>query len=610
MDGRLIGQYRVTGVLGEGGMGIVYAAEHTLLGRPAAVKVLLPRFSSEQAIVQRFFNEARAATAIRHLGIVEVYDFGWTSDGAAFIVMELLQGETLRARHKRGLMRWSTALALARQIAGALGAAHAKSIVHRDLKPDNVFLIPDAEVRGGERIKLLDFGIAKLAGAVSGQHKTQTGALMGTPTYMAPEQCRGVDVDSRADLYALGCILFELCTGQPPFVGEGAGDVLAAHIYLPPPTMASLVGGVPEQIEALVRRMLAKSPTDRVQTADELIRLIDAAKAAIRQVARTDPQPAATASISDEDNDPTEREHQRPQDMRKDAAGPALVIDVQPAAARPNTTLSSAVGIRPRAGARTAARRSAVLGGVGGLAIMGAIAVAFALSRGEKDSDAPIQSASSTPNTESAASVATPPSPTVPPLKPVETPQEPEAAPPPATPPGPQESEAASPPATPPGPQEPEAAPPPATPPGPQEPEAAPPPATSPGPLEPTAPASASTPAGSTQPDASTSAASPLPTRTNAPRASVKSPPLQAAKVTIRILSIPAGAALSYENAFLGVTPQDLQFERGNYESKLVLRLSGYQPHQLVVRPTSAGQKTVKLKPLSRSQKPQGINPF
>jgi eukaryotic-like serine/threonine-protein kinase len=236
MEGATIGQYRVTGVIGQGGMGAVYAAEHMLLGRPAAIKVLLPELSQNQAMVMRFFNEARAATAIRHPGIVEIYDFGWSPDGAAFIVMEHLQGETLARRMARGRFGWRPALAIVRQIAGALSAAHAKGIVHRDLKPDNIFLVLDPEVPGGERIKLLDFGIAKLAGeSAGGMSMTRTGAVMGTPTYMAPEQCRGVATDHRADLYALGCIAFELCGGRPPFVGEGTGDVLAAHIHVPTP---------------------------------------------------------------------------------------------------------------------------------------------------------------------------------------------------------------------------------------------------------------------------------------------------------------------------------------------------------------------------------------
>src|SRR5437868_2901259 len=141
MEGATIGQYRVTGLIGQGGMGAVYSGEHALLGRPAAIKILLPELSRKQDIVMRFFNEARAATAIRHPGIIEIYDFGWTPEGAAFIVMEHLDGETLAQRASRAPLRWPAVLAIARQIAGALAAAHSKGIVHRDLKPDNVFLV-------------------------------------------------------------------------------------------------------------------------------------------------------------------------------------------------------------------------------------------------------------------------------------------------------------------------------------------------------------------------------------------------------------------------------------------------------------------------------------
>jgi serine/threonine-protein kinase len=275
MGGTTIGQYRVTGLIGRGGMGVVYAAEHTLLGRPAAIKVLLPELSQNQDIVMRFFNEARAATAIRHPGIIEIYDFGWTPDRAAFIVMERLDGETLARRASRMRLHWPDVLAIARQIAGALSAAHARGIVHRDLKPDNVFLVADPEVPGGERIKLLDFGIAKLADP-SSSSKTSTGTVMGTPAYMAPEQCRGVAVDHRADLYALGCVIYELCCGRPLFVGEGAGDVLAAHIHLPVPPMAAHGADVPPAVEQLILHLLAKAPADRVQSAEALIHAIDA----------------------------------------------------------------------------------------------------------------------------------------------------------------------------------------------------------------------------------------------------------------------------------------------------------------------------------------------
>jgi serine/threonine-protein kinase len=294
----MLGQYRVTGTIGHGGMGIVYVAEHSLLGKSAAIKVLRSELSQKQEVVTRFFNEARAATAIRHPGIIEIYDFGWTRDGAAYLVMEFLEGETLARRSARVPFHWPAVLAIARQIAGALAAAHAKGIVHRDLKPENVFLVPDPEVPGGERIKLLDFGIAKLAADTSPTLTvTRTGAVIGTPTYMAPEQCRGVAVDHRADLYALGCVIYELCCGRPPFRGEGIGDVLAAHIYMPVPAMSTAKAEVPEAVEALVRRLLAKAPGDRLQTAEEVIFAIDAANG--EQTITMDPPPLATSAVTE-----------------------------------------------------------------------------------------------------------------------------------------------------------------------------------------------------------------------------------------------------------------------------------------------------------------------
>ncbi|HEU4733168.1 MAG TPA: protein kinase [Kofleriaceae bacterium] len=275
--GVTVGTYRITGVIGRGGMGAVYAAEHTLLGRPAAIKVLLGDLSQRQDIVLRFFNEARAAAAIRHPGIVEIYDVGWGRDGAAYIVMEHLIGEGLGKRVGRGgRLPWRVALGVARQIAGALAAAHGKGIVHRDLKPDNVFLVPDPEVPGGERIKLLDFGIAKLTDG-HGVPVTKTGVVLGTPTYMAPEQCRGVPVDHRADLYALGCLIFRVCTGRPPFVGAFAADVLASHVYGTPPLLGPFVPEAPPTAEVLVQRLLAKRPEDRLQRAEEVIQQIDKA---------------------------------------------------------------------------------------------------------------------------------------------------------------------------------------------------------------------------------------------------------------------------------------------------------------------------------------------
>jgi len=246
----------------------VYRVEHTLLGRAAAVKVLQPELSRNQDMVDRFFNEARATAQLQHPGIVEVFDFGYAEDGAAFIVMELLHGENLTSRIAReGRLPWPTACRFARQIASALAAAHRAQIVHRDLKPDNVFLVIEPDQRE-ERTKVLDFGIAKLADAgASGSVKTRADLIMGTPAYMSPQQCRGAgQVDHRADIYSLGCIVFEMVCGRPPFVGEGFGDLVAAHMVTPPPPPRQLAVDLPGPLERLILRMLAKAEADRPQS--------------------------------------------------------------------------------------------------------------------------------------------------------------------------------------------------------------------------------------------------------------------------------------------------------------------------------------------------------
>src|SRR3954470_10438963 len=184
MLGRNLGNYTVVSKIGEGGMGVVYLARHVTLGRPAAIKVLHPSMSSNQDMVTRFFNEARAATAVRNPGIVEVFDFGILEDRSAYIVMEYLEGENLGARIRRGRLPLAATMTIVRAIARALQAAHEQGIVHRDLKPDNVFLVPDSELPSGERVKLLDFGIAKLTYDGSASGHTRTGTVMGTPAYM------------------------------------------------------------------------------------------------------------------------------------------------------------------------------------------------------------------------------------------------------------------------------------------------------------------------------------------------------------------------------------------------------------------------------------------
>jgi serine/threonine protein kinase len=273
MIGQTVGNYRILKLLGEGGMGAVYLAEHPGIGRKAAVKVLHPGMAQNEDVVTRFFNEARAANAVHHPGIVEIFDFGTLASGATYIIMEFLEGESLAARIRRvSRLGISDAVDLACQTAAALGAAHDKGIVHRDLKPDNLFLIRDTHAPGREAVKVLDFGIAKLSAttAGSGSVKTRTGSVMGTPVYMSPEQCRGTkEVDHRTDIYALGIILYEMVCGEPPFVSEGHGELIHMHIGTPPLPPRTHNPGIPQELEDVILKALAKDPNARFQTMED-----------------------------------------------------------------------------------------------------------------------------------------------------------------------------------------------------------------------------------------------------------------------------------------------------------------------------------------------------
>jgi serine/threonine-protein kinase len=270
--GQVIGSYRLVRELGVGGMGAVYQAEHVVIGRQAALKILHAELSGSPEMVTRIFNEARAAALIRHPGLVDVYDFGRLPDGRAFLVMELLEGETLSDLLGRGRPPLELALSVARQLAAAVGAAHERGIVHRDLKPDNVFIVRDDAVEQGVRARVLDFGIAKLApGLAGGALHTRTGSIMGTPVYMSPEQCRGAgDVDWRCDVYALGCILFEMVAGRRVFEHEGIGELLGAHLHSAPPSASAVAPGTPRWLDAVIRKALAKEPGERWQSMVEL----------------------------------------------------------------------------------------------------------------------------------------------------------------------------------------------------------------------------------------------------------------------------------------------------------------------------------------------------
>ena len=263
--GQIIGNYRIERLLGRGGMGEVCAARHTTLGRMAAIKVLQKQYSDHEQTLARFFNEARIITTLEHPGIVQVFDFGHDERGCAYIVMELLQGETLLARLARsGSLELGFALRITRQVANALSAVHRYGVVHRDLKPDNIFLVEDPDVEGGERAKVLDFGIAKVAREDASDVHTRTGSILGTPRYMSPEQCRGLDnVDYRADIYSLACVLYHLICGRPPFEVRGTGNLIMAHVTESPRRPGALVPGVPRHVDDAIVKALAKEPDSR-----------------------------------------------------------------------------------------------------------------------------------------------------------------------------------------------------------------------------------------------------------------------------------------------------------------------------------------------------------
>lgn len=284
MIGEAVGNYTITAPLGSGTMGVVFRAEHVRIARTAAIKVLNPDLAQNADALQRFFIEARATSLIRHRGIVDVFDCDVDAAGRAYIVMEHLVGETLADRLRRTpCLPWPAACEIARQVADAIAAAHDNGIVHRDLKPENVFLIRDpADPESVSAVKVLDFGIAKLL-AADAARLTMRGMVLGTPEYMAPEQCGGADeIDGRADIYALGCILFEMLCGEPPFMGETVQELFAAHLFRAAPAIGERVDGLPAWLGETVTRMLAKEQRDRPASMREVARaLADGTKPAL-----------------------------------------------------------------------------------------------------------------------------------------------------------------------------------------------------------------------------------------------------------------------------------------------------------------------------------------
>ncbi len=264
--GTVLGSYRLIELLGEGGMGMVYLAEHTKLGRKVAVKILRSEYSENPQAVHRFFAEARAVNKISHQNIVEITDFVENPGSDNYYIMELLKGSTLSAViDNDGIQPLARSVGIMLQVASALEAVHAAGIIHRDLKPDNVFLTE----RSGQKdfVKLLDFGVAKLGGdtAIS-VHSTAAGAILGTPEYMSPEQASGKAVDSRTDIYAFGVMLYELVTGRLPLTGSSFGELVVKHLTvvpMPPGAIEGLPYQVPMELEDVILACLAKEPDER-----------------------------------------------------------------------------------------------------------------------------------------------------------------------------------------------------------------------------------------------------------------------------------------------------------------------------------------------------------
>ncbi|MBX3125991.1 MAG: serine/threonine protein kinase [Polyangiaceae bacterium] len=267
LAGQQLGSYRIARLIGQGGMGEVYLGVQPEIGSRVAIKLLAIDAARSPTVVERFFAEARAVNVIRHEGIVSILDLARSPDGRPYIVMEFLDGAPLaQVFEDHRPMPLGALMQIAIWVLGALGAAHAQGITHRDLKPDNVFVTTLG------RVKLLDFGIAKLKPELGGvSEATRTGALLGTPFYMSPEQARGAPLDHRSDLYSLGVILFEGVTGTRPFSASSLYELLRQQIEATPPPVRSLRPDAPAALEAVIARALEKDPSHRYQSAEELV---------------------------------------------------------------------------------------------------------------------------------------------------------------------------------------------------------------------------------------------------------------------------------------------------------------------------------------------------
>jgi serine/threonine-protein kinase len=297
--GQRLGTFQVVRQLGRGGMGGVYLAEHALIQKRVAVKVLHTHLAEDAKLVARFLAEARAASRIQHENVVTVFDLD-TYEGRPYLIMEYLEGMDLAAFAREPLAP-ELAVELLAQVCDALGAAHAQGVIHRDLKPGNVFVLPRED--GGHRVKLLDFGIAKHLYA-SDETPTQSGVLLGTPEFMAPEQCGEGEVDARTDIYAAGVLGYRLLTGQRPFTGRTAAEVLLAHLRVTPRPAHELAPKVPPALSRVLQRAMARLPAERYPSAAELK---SALLSAVNPGDKRSTAPAFQARVSVKDGEALQR---------------------------------------------------------------------------------------------------------------------------------------------------------------------------------------------------------------------------------------------------------------------------------------------------------------
>jgi eukaryotic-like serine/threonine-protein kinase len=271
-----LGAYRLIRKLGDGGMGAVYRAEHVALGKPVAIKILHADVARDPRLATTLLREGRLASRAHHPGIVDVTDFGTTRDGRTYLVMELVEWPTLRDLLFHGLLDGDRAVSIARQILSALDEAHRQEVVHRDLKPANVFVGP------ADAVKIGDFGTARaVRPGEAGVRDTRENTVSGSPDYMSPEHCRGHLTDRRTDIYAVGCILFEMLTGDAPFSGETPVAVMLKQVHEPVPPVTGMAGAAPEALAVVVRRAMEKNADARYQDAAEMIRDLDRALPAL-----------------------------------------------------------------------------------------------------------------------------------------------------------------------------------------------------------------------------------------------------------------------------------------------------------------------------------------